>query len=189
MLENYKIILASNSPRRKELLQGLNINFEVQSKNVDEKYPESLEIHQVPEYLVRLKAAPFKPEMKENMLVITADTIVSLNNEILGKPADANEAVAMLKKLSGKTHQVLTGVCLLTQQHETSFTSTSDVTFKTLSESEIDYYIKHFNPYDKAGGYGIQEWFGYIAVESINGSFFNVMGLPVHRLYEELIKL
>ncbi|MDA3879459.1 MAG: Maf-like protein [Prolixibacteraceae bacterium] len=189
MLEKYKVILASNSPRRKELLQGLGISFKVNPKNVDENYPKDMATKQIPEYLAKLKVAPFVPEMEENMLVITADTIVCLGDEILGKPANSVEAASMLKQLSGKTHQVLTGVCILTHDKEISFTSTSDVTFKELSKQEIDHYINNFNPYDKAGGYGIQEWFGYIAVERINGSFFNVMGLPVHQLYEELKNL
>ncbi|HKK81167.1 MAG TPA: Maf family nucleotide pyrophosphatase [Prolixibacteraceae bacterium] len=188
MLENYNVILASKSPRRKQLLSGLGINFEIASKDVEEVFPENLDILEVPEYLAKLKAEPFLDEVDENTLVITSDTIVTIDNEILGKPHDYNDAVKMLSKLSGRTHTVATGVFLFNKKRQLSFKATTEVTFKNLTTNEIDYYIANFNPYDKAGGYGIQEWFGYVAVEKINGSYFNVMGLPVHKLYEELRK-
>jgi septum formation protein len=188
MLENYKVILASKSPRRKQLLSGLGIKFDVDSKEVEETFPENMAILDVPKYLAKLKAEPFTNESDDETLVITSDTIVTIDNEILGKPNDYNEAVKMLKKLSGRTHTVATGVFLYNKKRQVSFTTTTDVTFKKLTTDEIDYYIANFNPYDKAGGYGIQEWFGYVAVEKINGSYFNVMGLPVHKLYEELRK-
>ena len=188
MLENYKVILASKSPRRKQLLSGLGIQFKVDSKEVEEIFPDDMAILEVPEYLARLKAEPFINEVGDETLVITSDTIVTIDNEILGKPHDHNDAVNMLETLSGRTHTVATGVFLYNKKRQVSFTATTDVTFKNLTTDEIDYYIANFNPYDKAGGYGIQEWFGYVAVEKINGSYFNVMGLPVHKLYEELRK-
>ncbi|MCF8363296.1 MAG: Maf family nucleotide pyrophosphatase [Prolixibacteraceae bacterium] len=188
MLEKYNVILASKSPRRKHLLSELGIKFDIVSKDVAEVFPENLEILKVPEYLAKIKAEPFINEVDDKTLVITSDTIVAIDDEILGKPRDYKEAVEMLNKLSGRTHTVATGVFLYNKKREVSFTATTDVTFKELTSDEINYYIENYNPYDKAGGYGIQEWFGYVAVEKINGSYFNVMGLPVHKLYEELCK-
>ncbi|MBQ9294106.1 MAG: septum formation protein Maf [Bacteroidaceae bacterium] len=183
-----KIILASNSPRRKELLAGLGFEFEVRTlKGLDESYPEGLSMEEIPQYISRKKAAAYT--LNPDELLITADTIVYLDGEVLGKPADEAEAKQMLRKLSGKTHQVVTGVTLSTTEMQHSFASVSQVTFAQLSEAEIDHYVTHYRPLDKAGAYGIQEWIGYIGVTRIEGSYFNVMGLPVQRLYSEMKKL
>lgn len=187
-----KIILASNSPRRRELLTGLGLEYEVRTlPGLDESYPEGLPMEEIPQYISRKKAAAYSLEADE--LLITADTIVYLEGEVLGKPADEEEAKQMLRKLSGKTHQVVTGVTLTFINEESlvqhSFASVSQVTFAQLSEEEIDYYVTRYHPLDKAGAYGIQEWIGYIGVTSIEGSYFNVMGLPVQRLYTEMKKL
>lgn len=188
---NWKYILASNSPRRKELLGGLGIDFEVKVlKDIDESYPETLPAAEVAEYIAQKKAAPYKQLISGNEMVITADTVVVADNEIMGKPADEADAKRMLMKLSDQTHQVYTGVCLLTRQHDMRhFSVKTDVTFKKLTEEEIDYYIENYHPMDKAGAYGIQEWIGYIGVTGLNGSYFNVMGLPVQRIYDEIQKL
>ena len=186
-LKNYQIILASNSPRRKELLTGLGIDYKVKvMKDVDESYPSSLCGEEIPLYIARQKAQAYLSEMQANELVITADTIVWLEHKVLGKPADKSEARAMLKMLSGRSHQVMTGVVLTTTAQQRCLVAVSKVTFSSLSDEEIEYYIEKFQPMDKAGAYGIQEWIGYIGVESIEGSYFNVMGLPVQRLYQEL---
>jgi septum formation protein len=187
-LNDYHIILGSKSPRRKHLLAELDLNFEVQIIDTDESFPADMSIDEVAEYLAQKKALPFEAGLNNNKLVITADTIVALGNEILGKPADYNDAFEMLKKLSGKPHRVLTGVCISTKNKQHSFTAETTVYFKKLSDNEITYYLNQFEPYDKAGSYGIQEWIGYIAIERIEGSYFNVMGLPVQHLYEELQK-
>lgn len=182
-----KLILASNSPRRKELLAGLGIDFEVKVlQNVDESYPDTLPKQMVAEYIAREKSLAYV--VKDDELLITADTVVLVDGEIYGKPHDYTDAHRMLSNISNKTHQVVTGVCLKTIDTQNSFSVSTDVTFKTLSDKEIDYYINHYKPYDKAGAYGIQEWIGYVGVTSIRGSFFNVMGLPVQRLYTELTK-
>jgi septum formation protein len=183
-----KIILASNSPRRRELLSGLGLDYEVRTvQGLDESYPDRLPMEEIPQYISRKKAAAYRLQPDE--LLITADTIVYLDGEVLGKPADEEEARQMLRKLSGKTHQVVTGVTLTTTIMQHSFASVSLVTFAQLSKGEIDYYVTHYHPLDKAGAYGIQEWIGYIGVTSIQGSYFNVMGLPVQRLYTEMKKL
>ena len=183
------IILASNSPRRRELLAGLDLDFEVKVlPDIDESYPDNLPVAEVAGYIARKKATPYCALIGESDLVITADTVVIVGNEVLGKPKDAEDARRMLQLISGRTHQVITGVCLLTTDKEHSFSVTTDVTFKQLSADEITYYIEHYKPFDKAGAYGIQEWIGYVGVTSINGSYFNVMGLPVQRLWEELKK-
>lgn len=183
----YKIILASGSPRRKELLAGLGYEFEVRLlPGIDESYPDGLTGEEIAQHIARGKAAPYRDSMEANDLVITADTIVYLDGKVLGKPKDEEEAKNMLRSLSGKTHQVITGVTLLTQTQEHTFASVSQVTFAELSNEEIDYYVTHYHPTDKAGAYGIQEWIGYIGVTRIEGSYFNVMGLPVQRLYTEL---
>lgn len=180
-----KIILASNSPRRKELLGGLGVDFEVKVlKGVDESYPESLPVADVAEYIAAEKAAAYT--VKDDELLITADTVVIVGRDILGKPADAADACGMLRELSGKTHQVVTGVCLTTSKEQRRFSVTTDVTFKQLSDAEINHYVDKYKPYDKAGAYGIQEWIGYIGVTALNGSYYNVMGFPVQRVYEEL---
>lgn len=179
-----KIILSSNSPRRKELLAGLGVDFEVRVlKGVDERYPDDIPLNEVPLYIAIEKASAYTVAKDE--LVVTADTVVIVDNEILGKPKDRAEAYGMLSKISGKTHQVVTGVCLTTIDDQRSFTVTTDVEFKELSDNEIYYYIDKYRPFDKAGAYGIQEWIGYVGVLSLKGSYYNVMGLPVQRIYEE----
>lgn len=193
MLENlqkYNIILASNSPRRRELLSGLGIDYEIKLiEGIDESYPRHLKGSEIPIYISRTKAAAYYPFMTEKDLVITADTIVYANDKVLGKPKDHEEAVMMLNTLSGHTHQVMTGVSITTQEFQKSFVSVSYVTFDTLSDEEIKFYIDNYRPYDKAGAYGIQEWIGFIGVSEIHGSYFNVMGLPVQKLYKELCRI
>lgn len=185
----YNIILASNSPRRKELLAGLGVKFDVRLiDGIDETYPGDIKSHDVAEYIAKKKADAYKQSIASNELIITADTIVILNDEIFGKPSNADDAYNMLQKLSGKTHQVITGVCLLTKTEQRVFRVTTDVTFKELELEEIKYYVDNYKPFDKAGAYGIQEWIGYIGVTSLNGSYFNVVGFPVQRIYTELQK-
>lgn len=187
MKTDYQLILASASPRRKELLAGLNIPFEVRLiDGIDETYPSELPINEVPLYISQKKAAAYKANISPHTIVLTADTVVVCNEQILGKPIDEADARRMLQMLSGKTHRVITGVTLLVEGNSKSFSVATDVSFKPLSAAEIDYYIRTFKPFDKAGAYGIQEWIGYIGVTAINGSYFNVMGLPVQRIYEEL---
>ncbi|MGE5394242.1 MAG: Maf-like protein [Candidatus Saccharibacteria bacterium] len=185
-LQKYEIILASQSPRRQQLLKDLGLEFKVQSMNVDESFPDNLPMEEIPVYLAELKAAAFLPQLKNNQLVITADTIVWLDGHVMNKPADYQDAWRMLSHLSGNKHQVVTGVCLLSSQKKVSFFVSTDVWFKELDEKEIRYYLDHYRPYDKAGAYGIQEWIGYIGIHHIEGSFFNVMGLPIQTLYEHL---
>ena len=193
MLENlnkYRIVLASNSPRRKELLSGLGIQYEVKTlPDIDESYPEGLDGMEIPAFISRSKADAYRSVMQPDELIITADTIVWLDGKVMGKPRDAEEAREMLRALSGQTHQVITGVCLTTPTYQKAFATLTDVTFASLSEEEITYYVDRYSPMDKAGSYGIQEWIGFIGVESISGSYFNVMGLPIQRLYTELKKL
>ncbi len=186
-LERYKIILASNSPRRRELLAGLDIPYEVRViADIDESYPEELPGEEIPQYISRKKAEAYEAVMQPDELIITADTIVWSEGRVLGKPADEAEAKDMLRLLSGRTHQVITGVTLLTCDVKKTFAVQSEVTFDVLTEEEIEYYVKRYCPMDKAGAYGIQEWIGYVGVTSLHGSYFNVMGLPVQRLYKEL---
>ena len=186
-MNSYKIILASNSPRRKELLSGLDLQFEVRVlQDIDESYPQELPTQEIAEYISKKKAAAYVKTMADDELVITADTVVILGNEVMGKPKDENDAKRMLGELSGRTHQVATGVTLSTRQRQVSFSVVTDVTFKQLTDDEIGYYVSHYQPYDKAGAYGIQEWIGYVGVTALNGSYFNVMGLPVQRIYEAL---
>ena len=185
-LESYEIILASKSPRRQQLLADLGIKFRVQSMDIPEEFPEGLGMTEVPVYLAELKAEAFRPILKDNQLVITADTIVWLDGQVMNKPADYTDGFRMLKELSGNKHQVLTGVCLLSTEKKVSFYASTDVWFKELSDEEINYYLENFRPYDKAGAYGIQERIGYIGIHHIEGSFFNVMGLPIQSLYEHL---
>jgi len=188
-LEGYDIILSSASPRRKQLLEELGIKFKIQTKSIEEKYPIGYPVEKVAQYLSEIKAAAFlTSEMKTNTLIITADTVVILGKTILGKPSNYQSAANMLRNLSGKRHNVITGVTLRTLEKRHSFLSNTEVFFKKLSNEEIDYYITNYKPYDKAGGYGIQEWIGHVAIAKIEGSSFNVMGLPTHKLYEELIK-
>lgn len=186
----YKIILASNSPRRRELLAGLGLDFEVRViKGISEAYPHDLPASQIPQYIAREKAAAY--QAKPGELLITADTVVVVGDSdhdfsVLGKPKDASEARLMLHALSGRSHHVITGVCLTTQEGQRQFSVTTEVTFRELTDDEIDYYISHYRPFDKAGAYGIQEWIGYVGVTGIHGSYFNVMGLPVQRIWQEL---
>ena len=187
MLENYHIILASNSPRRRQLLSGLDIDFEVKvMPDIEEIYPETLAIQDIPVFIATEKAAAYKDMMTERDLIITADTVVVLGEMVLGKPKNKDDAKLMLHELSGHTHQVITGVCLMSRVRQRNFSVTTDVTFKDLTEAEISYYVEKYQPLDKAGAYGIQEWIGYVGVTSLNGSYFNVMGLPVQRIYNEL---
>ena len=182
-----KIYLASNSPRRRELLAGLDIDFEVKVlEGIDESYPHDLPVGKVAEYISKTKANAYKNVIGDDELVITADTIVVLDDMVMGKPEGREEAVNMLKTLSGKTHQVITGVCLTTKTQQRVTSVVSEVTFKELADEEINYYVDRYQPYDKAGAYGIQEWIGYIGVTGLKGSYFNVMGLPVQRIYQEL---
>lgn len=184
-----KIVLASNSPRRRELLSGLGYSFEVRVlDDIDESYPDTLRGSDVAAYISRVKAEAYRNSMVDDELIITADTIVCLDDKVLGKPADELEAMAMLRGLSGRTHQVYTGVTIVTVEERTTFVTRSDVTFAALTDEEILHYVTQYRPMDKAGAYGIQEWIGYIGVERIEGSYFNVMGLPVQRLYVELKK-
>lgn len=184
-MAKYKVILSSNSPRRKELFAGLGIDFEVRViSGIDESYPSDIPLKDVPQYIAKEKAAAY--DIATDELVVTADTVVIVDNEILGKPVDEDEARKMLRKLGGRSHEVITGVCLTTCELQRSFAVTSEVTFKKLSEEEIEYYVRNYHPLDKAGAYGIQEWIGYIGVTSLYGSYFNVMGMPVQRIYEEL---
>ncbi len=184
----YDIILASNSPRRKELLSGLDIKYRVEVlDDIDESYPEDMDKTMVAEFLAKKKAEAYSGLLtSENAMVITADTVVLQDNKIYGKPVDLADAKKILTDLSGKTHQVISGVSLTTKKRQKSFSVFSEVRFARLEESEIDYYLTRYNPVDKAGSYGIQEWIGYVAVEYISGSYFNIMGLPVQRLYQEL---
>ncbi len=183
----YKIILASNSPRRKELLAGLDLQFEVRVlQDIDECYPHDLPTLKIAEFISKKKADAYVETMAGDELVITADTVVILGDEVMGKPHDEVDAKRMLGELSGQTHQVATGVTLSTRERQMSFSVVTDVTFKQLSADEIDYYVRTYHPMDKAGAYGIQEWIGYIGVTALKGSYFNVMGLPVQRIYEAL---
>ena len=182
-----KLILSSNSPRRKELLAGLDIPFEVRVvKGIDESFPKDLPTDEIAEFVSKKKAAAYA--VAEDEIVITADTIVVLDGEVLGKPRDLDDAAAMLRRLSGRTHRVITGVTLKNQVKQTSFSVVSEVTFKSLSDDEISYYVHRYQPLDKAGSYGIQEWIGYVGVTSLSGSYFNVVGFPVQRIYEVLRK-
>ena len=197
-MKDYKIILASNSPRRKELLAGLDMPFEVKVlKGIDESYPSTLSPYETAQYIAAKKADAYRGLLADGILILTADTVVIAPTEdeqndkegrgiILGKPKDAEDAKRMLRMLSVKTHHVVTGVCLTTVKEQHQFSVTTEVTFKSLSEEEIEYYVSKYKPFDKAGAYGIQEWIGYIGCTGLKGSYYNVMGLPVQRIYEEL---
>lgn len=200
-MKDYKIILASNSPRRKELLAGLDMPFEVKVlKGIDESYPSTLSPYETAQYIAAKKADAYRGLLADGILILTADTVVIAPTEdeqndkegrgiILGKPKDAEDAKRMLRMLSGKTHHVVTGVCLTTVKEQHQFSVTTEVTFKSLSEEEIEYYVSKYKPFDKAGAYGIQEWIGYIGCTGLKGSYYNVMGLPVQRIYEELSQM
>ena len=182
------IILASKSPRRQNLLKELGFDFEIKTKEIEEIYPPELKRENVALFLSELKASAFVDDLKENDLIITSDTIVCLGNEIIGKPKGREDAIEMLGKLSGNKHEVITAVTLLSKEKQHTFHEETEVYFKPLTTPEIEYYVDNYQPFDKAGSYGIQEWIGYIGIEKIIGSYFNVMGLPVKRVYEELIK-
>lgn len=185
---DYKILLASNSPRREELLRGIDIDFEIKVlPNIDESYPLDLPVEEVAEFVAQIKAKSYISILKEDELLITADTVVVLDGTIYGKPINKKDAAEMLRSLSGRTHRVISGVCLTSITKQTSFSVASDVEFEQLTVEEIEYYIERYSPFDKAGSYGVQEWIGYIGVKHINGSYFNIMGLPIQRLYRELI--
>jgi len=189
ILSKYHVILASASPRRKQLLEELGIQFVVNPKNIDESFDAELSPQKVAERLSEKKAKAFTlEELNENTLIIAADTIVTIDDQILGKPSNSDEAKRMLRQLSGRSHEVITGVTIRTSDKIITFSVSTKVYFKKLTDEEMDYYIHHFQPYDKAGAYGIQEWIGHAAIEWIEGSYFNVMGLPTHSLYEKLLK-
>jgi septum formation protein len=187
-LKSFRIILASRSPRRQQLLRQMGISFDVVIRDFDESYPENLHHEEIARYISSAKARSFKNELSDNEIVITADTIVWCNDKVLGKPSDSAEAASILKEISGNTHEVITGVTISSNKREITFSDISKVTFERMTNEEISYYIDHFKPYDKAGAYGIQEWIGIIACSRIEGSFFNVVGLPVQKLYSELKK-
>ena len=188
MISNqYKYVLASNSPRRKELLAGLGIDFEVRVlSDIDESYPVTLPVADIAEFIAAKKAEAYRATMGAEELIITDDTVVICGDEVMGKPADDADACRMLRQLSGRVHHVTTGVCLTTRQQQRRFSVTTEVTFKELSDEEISFYVSRYRPFDKAGAYGIQEWIGYIGCTGLNGSYYNVMGLPVQRIYQEL---
>lgn len=189
-LDKYRIVLGSNSPRRKELLSGLGLRFEVKPMpDLDESYPDSLQAKDIPVFIADKKAKAYLPTLQADELLITADTIVWLDNQVLGKPVNREGAIRMLQSLSGNTHHVITGVCLTTHNQFVSFSVVSTVRFAPIKEEDIVYYVDNYRPYDKAGAYGIQEWIGYVAVEGIEGSFYNVMGLPIQRVYQELSRI
>lgn len=188
-LKKYNILLASESPRRKYLLQELGLKFRIIKRPyIKEEYPLNLICEEIPVYLAKLKARSCADIIKSGTILITADTVVCLDNEILDKPKNYSDAFRILKRLSGNKHQVITGICIKSNDRESNFYSKSDVYFRDLTDDEIEYYIKLYKPYDKAGSYGIQEWIGYIGIERIEGSYFNIMGLPTEKLYNELCK-
>ena len=186
-LKNYNIILASGSPRRQQFLKDLNIDFTIQLKEIEEIYPSHLKGKEITDYLAKLKSSAFT-NLNKNDILITSDTIVWLEGKAIGKPKNKQDAIAIFKNMSGKKHQVFTSICIKTKADIKIINDKTDVYFKELTDDEINYYLDKFLPYDKAGGYGIQDWIGLIGVEKIDGSYFNVMGLPVHKLYAELLK-
>ncbi|BDX36796.1 Maf-like protein [Tenuifilaceae bacterium CYCD] len=189
ILKGKRLVLASNSPRRQELLKGLDVDFEVWQTNHDnESYPSDLSVDQVPMYLAKHKASFFTDRLTNDIILITCDTIVICDGAILGKPFDYSDAFKILQQLSGNKHTVITGVCLSVKSKSMCFSSQTDVYFRNITDDEINYYVNRYSPYDKAGAYGIQEWIGFVGIEKIEGSYFNVMGLPVQRLHNELIK-
>jgi septum formation protein len=185
---SWHIILASKSPRRQHLLKELGFEFEIKTKEIEEIYPPELKKEEVAVFLSKLKASAFKQDLAAHDLVITSDTIVCFNEEIIGKPKDRADGIKMLRKLAGNKHEVITAVTLTSKAKQHTFYDVTAVYFKPLSDDEISHYIDKYEPYDKAGSYGIQEWIGYIGIEKINGSYFNVMGLPVKRVYDEILK-
>lgn len=185
--KNHNIILASGSPRRQQFLRELEIDFEIRLKEIEEIYPDHLKAEEITNFLAKLKASAFENELQDNEVLITSDTIVWLDNKALGKPIDASHAVRMLTEMSGKTHKVITSVCIKSTKKEVVFHEETLVTFTDLSLDEIEFYLKNYKPFDKAGSYGIQEWIGLVAIEKIEGSYANVVGLPTHKLYKELM--
>jgi septum formation protein len=179
------LILASSSPRRQYLMKEAGFDFTVEKPDVDESFPPEMPVDEVARYLASKKAEHFRPRM-QNEIIVTADTVVILFNRILNKPHDRTEACEMLAALSGRTHLVMTGVCILSKEREESFDDTTEVTFQSLTKDEIEFYVDHYKPYDKAGSYGAQDWIGMVAIKKISGSYFNVMGLPIHKVYEHL---
>jgi septum formation protein len=186
-IKNHKIILASGSPRRQQFLKELEIDFEIRLKEIEEIYPDHLKAEEITNFLAKLKASAFENELQDNEVLITSDTIVWLDNKALGKPSDATHALRMLTEMSGKTHKVITSVCIKNTQKELVFHDETLVTFAKLTLKEIEYYLNNYQPFDKAGSYGIQEWIGLVAIEKIEGSYANVVGLPTHKLYKELM--
>ncbi|MBL0743772.1 Maf family nucleotide pyrophosphatase [Chryseolinea lacunae] len=184
-IPNRPLVLASSSPRRQYLMKEAGFTFTLEKPDVEETFPDSLPVEQVARYLAEKKAEYFRPTMKDE-IIVTADTVVIINNTIINKPQDRAEAIGMLTMLSGKTHRVMTGVCIISKEKEQTFDDTTEVTFQTLTPEEIAYYVDHHKPYDKAGAYGAQDWIGMVAIEKIVGSYFNVMGLPIHKVYQYL---
>ena len=185
-LKNKNLVLASQSPRRQELLKGLNIDFQIIKIDADESYPENLIREEITEFISKTKSEAY-PNLKENEILITADTLVWLENEVLGKPKNKNEAFEMIRRMSGKTHEVFTSVTLRNTEKSVTFSETTEVSFDEFTDEEIDFYIRNFQPFDKAGAYGIQDWLGYAKISKINGCYYNVMGLPLRKLYNELL--
>ena len=185
-LENKKLILASKSPRRQELLKGLDVSFEIRTKDVEEIYDPRMDKEKVPVFLAELKAEAFQDEMKEDEIILTSDTIVIHDDKILEKPKNREQAIEMVSRLSDSRHTVITGVCIWSKNKKVLFSDHTKVEFESLSAEEIEYYIDRYQPYDKAGSYGVQEWIGYVGIKKLEGSYFNVMGLPLHRVYQEL---
>jgi septum formation protein len=179
------LILASSSPRRQYLMKEAGFTFTIEKPGVDEDFPAEMPVEQVAKYLASKKAEFFRPQI-HNEIIVTADTVVILDKKIMNKPQDRNEAIAMLTALSGKSHLVMTGVCIVSKEKEESFDDTTEVTFQSLTQSEIEFYVDHYKPFDKAGAYGAQDWIGMIAIQKITGSYFNVMGLPIHKVYQHL---
>ncbi|SFT74089.1 septum formation protein [Lishizhenia tianjinensis] len=188
MRNNIKIIIGSKSPRRQQLISGLGLDFEVRTKEVEEIYPKDLPAHEVAEFLSKLKSTPLLETLQDGEVLLTSDTTVIINNTVLGKPKDLNEAKAMIASLSNNNHEVVTGVCLSSKDKQISFSVSTRVFFNELTEEEINYYVEKFQPLDKAGAYGIQEWIGQIGVQKIEGSYYNVVGLPIARVWAELKK-
>ncbi len=188
-LKDYNIILASGSPRRQEFFNGLGIDFEIRLKPIEEDFPDHLKRQEITNYLAELKSVPFNKELKDNDILITSDTIVWHQDEALGKPKDEKQAFEMIQSMSGKTHEVMTSISFTTKDSQKTVHDITKVTFKVFTDEEIWYYIQNFNPLDKAGAYGIQEWIGQIGVTKLEGSYFNVMGLPVHLVYQTLLDI
>ncbi|MFD2823847.1 Maf-like protein [Lacinutrix iliipiscaria] len=188
-LKNYNLILASASPRRQQFFKDLGLEFEIQLKPVIEEYPNRLRHFEISDYLAQLKSLPFKEGLKDRDILVTSDTIVWHHEKALGKPRDQSEAFKILKTLSGETHEVITSVCFTTTRSQKTVSAVTKVTFKELTDKEINYYLEHFQPYDKAGSYGIQDWIGYVGVTKIEGSYYNVMGLPIHLVYQTLLEI